>query len=435
MSPATTPSGPTEMSSAMSRISHAAQFSPWLCSLLFIAAAHAEPKFPYQAAVIGDNVEVRCGPGTNFYPTSKLKQQDVVVVHRHDHGGWYMIEPPAGSFSWIEAELIEKTQGDRGVVTLNPKSDVVQRPVARIGSTLGEDFAYSGRQLSPGEEVRILGEKKLPGPRGDVRMYKIAPPRQEFRWLRGEFLIPLSAEVQQQLAADPFQVPPEHRERLLAAGRAPLPTNAKTLADEPATPEQLAAANEFHRLDQLDRHYAEMMNHPPTDWRLDELEQQYRSLQSAATSKVGGLIDQRLEILEKRRAIASHYRTFAAVTAETDRREAALQSGQSQQFASLPTGAMMASSGGMMAPPPTGVTPQLNGAGILQPTGGGLGRPAFALMTPEGRLLAYVEPGAGVSLLDWVGRPVGVVGQRGFEPALGADKIVVHRVSSVQLTQ
>ena len=63
--------------------------------------------FPYQAVITENETYVRSGPGSRYYPTARLSEGVNVTVHRHDPGGWYMIAPPAGSFSWIRAEYIE----------------------------------------------------------------------------------------------------------------------------------------------------------------------------------------------------------------------------------------------------------------------------------------------------------------------------------------
>src|SRR5690606_34846256 len=43
-----------------------------------------------------------------------------------------------------------------------------------------------------GDEVRILGEKPHQTDRGPTTFYKIAPPRLEYRWVKGDFIVPLS---------------------------------------------------------------------------------------------------------------------------------------------------------------------------------------------------------------------------------------------------
>ncbi len=69
--------------------------------LLLIAYASetraSAPKFPYDAVVQADDVEVRSGPGTHYYATGVLKKSDTVTVHRHDPGGWFMVSRPRGA--------------------------------------------------------------------------------------------------------------------------------------------------------------------------------------------------------------------------------------------------------------------------------------------------------------------------------------------------
>jgi hypothetical protein len=80
------------------------------------------------------------------------------------------------------------------------------------------------------------------------------------------------------------------------------------------------------------------------------------------------------------------------------------------------------------------VTPKFDGAGIIQRSGNPLGTvPPYVLMSPSGRLLAFLEPGPGMNLEPYVGQPIGVIGQRGFDARLQTDRIVVRRLQRVQL--
>ena len=191
----------------------------WLT--MAIPSLAASQQFPYSATVIADDVEVRCGPGSKFYVTGSLTKQDEVTVHRHDHGGWYMIAPPQGSFSWIEATLVEKS-GDQGTVTIDLAEAPTGRATVYIGSQSGRDHSYFGRELTNGDQVQILGEEVLQMPQGATRMYKIVPPSQEFRWVKGEFLVPTDQTLQQRLAEDPYQIPPRHRQRLATLDLKPI---------------------------------------------------------------------------------------------------------------------------------------------------------------------------------------------------------------------
>ncbi len=127
-------------------------------------------KGPYDAVVREDDVTVRCGPGRKYYPTSKLRIGDRVRVVRHDPGGWFVIEPPPGSFSWVPARAIDKSPDGRGVVT-------VSQVAARVGSYESDIRDIESRPLRKGESVRILGEKTLAEANGQRELwYRIAPP-------------------------------------------------------------------------------------------------------------------------------------------------------------------------------------------------------------------------------------------------------------------
>ncbi len=144
----------------------------------------AAGKGPYDAVVREDDVTVRCGPGRKYYPTSKLRAGDRVRVVRHDPGGWFVIEPPAGSFSWVPARAIDRAPDGRGIVT-------VSQVAARVGSYESDIRDIESRPLRKGEAVRILGEKTLAEANGQRELwYRIAPPKYEWRWVLGQFLVP-----------------------------------------------------------------------------------------------------------------------------------------------------------------------------------------------------------------------------------------------------
>jgi len=482
-----------------------------LTSLFVVRSALAADQFPYQAVVVGEQAEVRCGPGQQFYVTSLANMNDQVTVHRHDHGGWYMISPPAGSFSWIDARLVNPLGNNRGLVTISPGSGQRNRAIVRIGSTLSDDHSFFGRELSNGDEVTILGEKVLAGKSGGVRMLKIAPPAQEFRWIKGEFLVPMSRQIQQQLAVDPYQVPPEHRQRqalllpaetTLVAAEFPAPkmeaprpdalietADAKSPVLEMKTallpssmtgdvpelvtsPSAAQRQQEFDQLEKLHRNFVDMMALDPSEWELDPIAQSLSELQKSADPHIAHLAAERLKTVAQRQKIAGHYRRFIQVSAETSRRDAQLLAQRadfqtdrleappvfqapmegspemqsvpvpqpefpavgpqisSVPAASVPPGSMLSPA----IPSPEGVTPQLNGAGIIQPVQAPPGFPKFILTAPDGRMLAYVEPGAGVSLESWIGKQAGIIGLRSREENYGADLIRAQKIVPVKLS-
>ncbi len=153
-------------------------------------------QFPYQAKVAVDELFVRSGGGDSWLPTQRLTRDAVVTVHRHDPGGWYMIEPPEGSFSWIPERFIRKLSDSEGEVIEN-------NVVAFVGSEFGEDTTVWQRRLPAGEKVSILNRKELVTLSGPQVMYQIKPPRREFRWVPGFGVVPVDEQLRQQHENDP----------------------------------------------------------------------------------------------------------------------------------------------------------------------------------------------------------------------------------------
>lgn len=459
------------------------------------AAWSAAPtRFPYSAVVQSDGVVVRSGPGERYDPTMKLSAGQQITVHRHDPGGWYVISPPPGSFSWINAAYVEATGGGRGVVRVPPQPGV---PAARVPVWIGSQFTserrFTGRQLESGDEVTIIGEETFPTESGPAKFYKIEPPRLENRWVKGDFIVPLSeggnlAEGSPQAPAfdaaaaanDPFAGPafvakntgsppgfPVQRETTILERELEraVDTNAVAKAGPDAAQLDRARAELFA----LDEQLKAMLAQGPAHWRLDEMEQAYRALQASATPGVRGMIETRLETIASRRPIKAEYDAFVAITTRTEQRDAELLSLQNATLSGAPAGPSAVSlglpqpvdtppaSGRMRAGPPGqpfgGVAPPAAGLGI-PPTvpgpgvdpgkldGAGIvsrlpiprpGVPQHILVTPDGRLLAYLMPGQGINLDAYLGQSVGVVGRRSHEARLQSDLIIVEQLAPVRL--
>ena len=63
---------------------------------------------PGEMSIAVPEVDVRSGPGPLFNVTGKLRQGERVKVVQDPKAptGWVAIQPPAGSFSWIEAKRV-----------------------------------------------------------------------------------------------------------------------------------------------------------------------------------------------------------------------------------------------------------------------------------------------------------------------------------------
>ena len=118
-------------------------------ALTAAVSAAAEQRFPYTAYITADNVEVRSGPGENYYATDRLKAGTAVEVYRHDPGGWYAIRPPRDSFSWVSSRHLRLEGHNLATVT----DDNV---AARVGSRLSDVRDCIQVRLHKGETVEVL---------------------------------------------------------------------------------------------------------------------------------------------------------------------------------------------------------------------------------------------------------------------------------------
>ncbi len=73
------------------------------------------------------------------------------------------------------------------------------------------------------------------------------------------------------------------------------------------------------------------------------------------------------------------------------------------------------------------------GAGIVQRATSGKPDAPFLLMTPAGRILAYLKPDKGVNLEPYVGQAVGLHGSRWFEEEIQSDYIEVNGLEVVRI--
>lgn len=401
----------------------------------------APKKFPYEAAIDVAEELVRSGPGQKFYPTSKLRRGDRVTVHRHDPGGWVMITPPDGSFSWIQADYVKQKGETTGVVTEN-------KVIVRVGSQFNDERDWYQRELSKGNPVEILGEKTFETDRGPVQMLKIKPPPHEYRWIMGKALLPTDTPVQKPLQrADVVETsPPKIKSPLESEGDpfADGPVLTPQVKDQPAKPRQEATnvtestrqtgpeTGELEalraKLSAVDKEFHDMIEADPTTWDLHRLEQQYQQLNELTDLPAfKKQVKQRLDAVERYTKVKSEYEEFVRVTTETKQRDAQLLSLKNQP-ANTP-------SPSPTPPPQPQAAPQkFDGAGIIQRSASSIrGAPGYVLVAPNGRLLAYLQGAPGVDLAGYVGKSMGIVGQRSFRQELHAELIVVRSLTPVRL--
>lgn len=471
-----------------------------------------ERKFPYEAVVDLDAEYVRCGPGPKYYPTDKLTRGQTVTVVRHDPGGWAMIAPPPESFSWINAEYVQRIDGKRGTVTAN-------NIIVHVGSKLGDERSVYQRTLSKNDTVEILSEAKVVTERGPMTMYRIKPPAREYRWIATKALVPASAfkggpagaplkppaaplpnitgpialdtELPTAPEADPFApaIPvstgatpagPEMSAPIVAAPISNGPSLGSTQPSPgPTTPAIGTIDPHRTRFYEIDEQMRAMLQRDPLEWNLDAVERDLLELnKQPIPPNLHVQIQSRLKHLQKYVRMQRDFTELHQLTSETKKRDAQLLSLQrktEEQLRQLESGQVSAPSPtpipqpapsptprpapvtpkpsltpGQVVPISTGTrppvpapsprpanpaaVPKFDGAGIVQKRSDE-GKPAYAIVAPDGRLLAYLQPPAELDLAPFVNFQMGVIGERAFDAAVGADVIQVRGLQPVVLRE
>ncbi|MFC1738240.1 SH3 domain-containing protein [Planctomycetota bacterium] len=176
--------------------------------------------FPYIAEIIGDDVYIRSGPGTNYYDCGKLKQADRVKVVGTQYG-WSRIVPPVGSFSWISKQYVEIDPDD-------PAKGVVTGDAVRVYA--GSDHVkplYSTTlqgKLDRQDKVQLLGEEK-------GGYHKIAPPAFAYLWVSSKYTKPIDLPEATLLTTEK-EAEPQEKPPAVIISEKPAPEEKPTLAEK-----------------------------------------------------------------------------------------------------------------------------------------------------------------------------------------------------------
>jgi hypothetical protein len=189
--------------------------------------AEGELSFPYVAEITEDNVNIRSGPGTNYYHCGKLNTGDRVKVVASKYS-WSHIVPPASSFSWISKQYVS-------IEPNNPGIGVVTGNAVRVYA--GSDFLKPMHsttvqlELNRGDKVELMGEEM-------DDYYKIAPPTGAYLWVLTQYTKPLGAVGEVEVIVKPKT---EAEANTVAVVPAPTSIESKKLKEYYALAEQIKA--------------------------------------------------------------------------------------------------------------------------------------------------------------------------------------------------
>lgn len=441
--------------------------------VLFCNDAVAEIE-PYEARVTTPRTLVHSGPGEKFYPTRALSPGDTVEVYREEAGGWLGIRPPKDSFSWVSEKQLKRQDGNLAEI----RED---NAASRIGSELSDKRNAVQVRLKQGEGVEILGQDSIEG----ETWFKIAPPAGEFRWIhaasverRGSISesapaeesepavisasatsesVAIKSEANSASANPPVAGTPAtsgETWRSPPPGRAPASAGATTsqmtapplapLADAvpitsapasaaatpaaapstapataaapsvppmPAAPQPLAGASDVSRqLTEIEMRLSRMASAPPQLWNTERLQRDSEQLLAQAQTQAD------------RDAVKA---TMAKIDQFTTLARRYQQAPTNVAAAGQPVSPVADAAPG--APADAG---RYDAVGILRPVVSKRpGAPQFALVDERGQVATFVTPSPDVNLQPYLGRRVGIAGNRGFIPEFNRAHVTAGRVT------
>jgi hypothetical protein len=351
----------------------------FICSLLVPCAisAPAMADESFKAIVNSDTAFVHSGPDAkDYYATVQLKRGDKVEVVREDFGGWYMIKPPANSFSWIRSDFVDRT-GKQGVVN-------VDNAVDRIGSTVHDGDPFVVHRLSQGATVKIISEESRIDKSSGVaiKMLKIKPPNGEFRYINKRDVVAASQFAEQpdilpdgpdrqgtisltdpkgvtQITPDPFADPTQNDKKNDLTNGPSIPLAEPTARNDSNIPGSLAnrlpgSASEGVKmpapsfdlpqpltltpsgqptetrkskdawavLEVIDERFRQMIKQPVSRWNISTVRQEYSGLETKQTSRsLSQQIKLRLEAVDRYQRLSDEYADVRRIISETERRD------------------------------------------------------------------------------------------------------------------
>jgi hypothetical protein len=174
-----------------------------LCSLALAPTAFGQ-SYPAKMTIILKDAEVRSGPNKQFYSTTTLQPGETVTVLREskDQPGWYEIEPPKGSFSWINGKYVKQVDARHAYVDVGNS----QTAPSYAGSALNS--AQPNREimkLSGGTALNLIGPSQAVG---NENWFPVQPHPGEVRYLPAEAVKPATLIVATNVGAPNWTMSP-----------------------------------------------------------------------------------------------------------------------------------------------------------------------------------------------------------------------------------
>jgi hypothetical protein len=352
---------------------------------------------PAPAEVIVPELDVFDEPDESATSAARLRQGDRITVRDAEQPGWLAIDPPPGSFCWIEQSALGRPDAQaRARVTAS-------RTIVRSGHPQARMPGPPRVELTQGAPVRLLNRAPLTLGQGrDRKAWRaIAPPAGDVRHVHAAGV---RIGSRPPIAANTVQGPAPRAE--VQVGYAP----PETPAPLPLSPD---VSDTMSRIESLHR---AILQAPVEEWRLDEVRQRYEALLKTVTdSTSGNAIRSRLDEVARQEAIAQDARQIETLLARSRRRDATVALHERRLVDAQKPQAR-----------------PFDDVGLIQASSRKVGgERVFALIGRDGATQAYLDIPPGIDVKELMTHRVGVRGSARYDEALRARVISVREVEAL----
>ena len=363
------------------------------------------------AWVANDRLPVLVEPDEGALVASYLTPKQKVMVRREGPSGWLAIEPPPGSFSWIEKRAIEDLGEGRGRVAVSAAAvragrDDISLPTGPwVTLRRGADLVLLDRPpliLRQGEERRVW--------------YAIKPPASEVRYIQAGGVV----------WSDPAELGPEGdqndaglrfdfvtRSSGIGQMEPPQRLDPEFIAVGPLARE-VGLAPEFEaKLGRVEQSHRSELLRPIESWNLDAIEAEYiKLLNQSSTGNEKQAVELRLAQLRRQVHSATTARSLREMIAGSRQRDLEIYKIRDRL--------------GKIA---DGAETPYDAEGLLQSSSTMLeGRKALVLINDVGKTDAYLHLPPGLRKEDYVSARVGIRGDSRYDTRLKARVITVNEI-------
>jgi hypothetical protein len=389
----------------MGRVRHVFAFGIGLHMVtLVLGLAAPEPAIsaadlPAEAEVVVAALDVFDEPAETAIASGRLQKSNRVTVRDAIGPGWLAIDPPPGSFCWVEESALDAADAQNHARVAAPSA------VVRSGNPRARMPGTPRSVLARGTVVQLLKYAPLVVGQGTQRRTwrAIEPPRGDVRYIPSAG-VRITTRRQTPQETQPPLAPAPTAE--IQAAYAP----PQAQAERPVAPD---IADAIARIESI--HQAALRT-PVEQWRLEEVRQHYETLLKSVTdSAAGSAIRARLDELARQDAVARDARQIETLLSRSRRRDATVALGK-RRLADVQK-------------------PQARAydiEGLIQASSRKVeGRRMFALIGRDGATQAYLDIPPGIDVRGFMTHRVGVRGAVNYNAALRARVISVREIEAL----